>query len=352
MAQIKQIDKAADNYQNNSAIMIHLKSVPVALLRHFMVVIASFVFGLTISCSSPSEREKAVDAMDLSLELERFDLAFAEAIPEDLDQLKRRYPLFFPTQYPDSIWVAKIKDTIQIELNEAVKNFFPENANIEDQCAALFKQIKYDFPNFVTPKVATTTSDGDYKSKVIANQAWLILMLDNYLGQDHRFYEGLPRFVAKNLRPEMLFSDVATAFGRKFVATPKDRSFLAQMIYYGKLLYLKDLWLPEMPQEDKIGYTPDELAWAEDNEYFIWQYMLTQEYLYSTNSRLKNRFIDPAPYSKFNLDLDHETPGMIGQWLGWQIVRSYTRHNKISVEDLMNLPAQELFNASHYKPSK
>ena len=56
--------------------------------------------------------------MNCVTELERFDLAFAEATPEDLDQLKRRYPLFFPTQYPDSIWVVKIKDTIKAKISD------------------------------------------------------------------------------------------------------------------------------------------------------------------------------------------------------------------------------------------
>ena len=70
---MEQVRKARDNYQNTSAKMIQLKSVHVALQRHFIAVIASFIFGFTISCSSPSERERAVGAMDLGLELERFD---------------------------------------------------------------------------------------------------------------------------------------------------------------------------------------------------------------------------------------------------------------------------------------
>ena len=107
-----------------------------------------------------------------------------------------------------------------------------------------------------------------------------------------------------------------------------------------------------MSDADKIGYTTQELDWAKDNEYFIWQYFLTQEYLYSTNSRLKSRFIDPAPYSKFNLDLDNETPGMIGQWIGWQIVRQYVESNSVNVADLMRLSAQELYENSRYKPAK
>ena len=316
-------------------------------------LIGPLLLGLIlISCGELSERERAIQAIDLDVSVERFDRVFAQASPEDFDSIKQAYPLFFPTQYPDSVWIAKMNDTLQRAIEEAVLTVFSDDELIAEQCRDLLRHVKYDFPDFVPPNVVTTTSDVDYKTRVIANQGWLILMLDNYLGTEHRFYSGLPRYVAKNLRPQMLFSDVATAFGRKFVPPPSERSFLAQMIYYGKLLYLKDLWLPNVLDADKIGFTGEELDWAFDNEYFIWQYFLTQEYLYSTNSRLKNRFIDPAPYSKFNLDLDNETPGMIGQWIGWQIVRQYMRNNEIDLNTLMNLSAQELYNGSGYKPAK
>jgi len=316
-------------------------------------LIGPLLLGLIlISCGELSERERAIQAIDLDVSVERFDRVFAQASPEDFDSIKQAYPLFFPTQYPDSVWIAKMNDTLQRAIEEAVLTVFSDDELIAEQCRDLLRHVKYDFPDFVPPNVVTTTSDVDYKTRVIANQGWLILMLDNYLGTEHRFYSGLPRYVAKNLRPQMLFSDVATAFGRKFVPPPSERSFLAQMIYYGKLLYLKDLWLPNTLDADKIGFTGEELNWAFDNEYFIWQYFLTQEFLYSTNSRLKNRFIDPAPYSKFNLDLDNETPGMIGQWIGWQIVRQYMRNNEIDLNTLMNLSAQELYNGSGYKPAK
>ena len=318
----------------------------------FSLIGPLFLGVILISCGEMSERERAIQAIDLNVRVERFDRVFAQASPDDLDSIKRAYPLFFPMQYPDSVWIAKMSDTLQHAIEEAVLDVFSDDALIAEQSRDLLRHIQYDFPNFVPPNVVTTTSDVDYKTRVIANQGWLILMLDNYLGTEHRFYSGLPRYVAKNLRPQMLFSDVATAFGRKFVPPPSERSFLAQMIYYGKLLYLKDLWLPETTDADKIGFTGEELNWAFENEYFIWQYFLTQEYLYSTNSRLKNRFIDPAPYSKFNLDLDNETPGMIGQWIGWQIVRRYMSNNEIDLNTLMNLSAQELYHGSGYKPAK
>ena len=331
---------------------LHFKTLQHPYLMKFASFFLCFFGLLMISCEELSEREQAIQSIEINVDVDRFDLAFARAMPADLDEIKQQYPLFFPTQYPDSIWIAKMSDTLHLAIEESVAEVFPDDARLTTQCQDLFGHIQYDFPEFKVPNVVATTSDVDYKTRVIAHQGWLILMLDNYLGTQHRFYDGLPRYVAKNLRPEMLFSDVATAYGRKFVAPPKERSFLAQMIYFGKLLYLKDLWLPELSDADKIGYTTQELDWAKDNEYFIWQYFLTQEYLYSTNSRLKSRFIDPAPYSKFNLDLDNETPGMIGQWIGWQIIRQYVESNSVNVADLMRLSAQELYENSRYKPAK
>ncbi|MBT8177968.1 MAG: gliding motility lipoprotein GldB, partial [Eudoraea sp.] len=80
------------------------------------------------------------------------------------------------------------------------------------------------------------------------------------------------------------------------IPPPADRNFLSQMIYYGKELYLKDLLLPLLADEDKIGYTKEELDWAEANEEQIWRYFVEKELLYSTDQRLAPRFLDPAPF--------------------------------------------------------
>jgi gliding motility-associated lipoprotein GldB len=318
----------------------------------FRLISVLFLSFLMLSCNGKSKEEQLIDDLPISVQVERFDKAFALAEVSDLDELKRRYPLFFPTQYPDSVWRAKIVDTLQNELDHEVGVVFEDDAVLNESISDLFRHISYYTPGFEMPNVVTTTSDVDYRTRVIANRRWLIIMLDTYLGSDHKFYEGIPRYIAKNLRPEMIVSDVATAYARKMVAVPQDRTFLAQIIYYGKMLYLKDLWLPEVMNADKIGYLPGELQWAEDNEIDIWQYFVSREYLFSTNSRLTSRFIDSAPYSKFELELDQESPGMIGQWLGWQIVRSYTDNNSVSVDQLMALTAEEIFNKSLYKPNK
>jgi uncharacterized protein YjaZ len=74
--------------------------------------------------------------------------------------------------------------------------------------------------------------------------------------------------------------------------------------------------------------------------------------LYSVDAKLVPRFLSPAPFSKFYLEIDNDSPGQVGAWIGWQIVRSYMKNNDISINELLNKNAKEIFEQSKYKPKK
>ena len=124
------------------------------------------------------------------------------------------------------------------------------------------------------------------------------------------------------------------------------------MIYFGKTLYFKDVMLPETFDEIKIGYTKEQLNWATINEENIWQHFVENEMLFSTDNKLPARFINPAPFSKFNLELDGESPGRLGQYIGWQIVRAYAKNNDATLQEILNMNPEDIFNKSKYKPRK
>ena len=136
--------------------------------------------------------------------------------------------------------------------------------------------------------------------------------------------------------------DLADAYASRFLNQPRRYIFLEELIYHGKKLYLKDLWIPTAEDAAKIGYTYDELLWTQDNEFYIWQYFVENELLYSTDDKLVGRFIAPAPFSRFNLELDSESPGAIGQYIGWQIVRSYMKNNATSILEMLQMEAQTI----------
>ena len=103
----------------------------------------------------------------------------------------------------------------------------------------------------------------------------------------------------------------------------------------------------------KIGYTDSELEWVKENELYIWQYFVERQVLYQTEVEWVQRFLEPAPFSKFYLQLDNESPGRVGRWIGWQIIDNYmSQYPETSLEELLRMPAQKLFNLSKYKPKR
>ncbi len=312
----------------------------------FLLILMASLFA----CNSKSDVEKEIKKIPIDIEIVRFDKEFGTAKVEELPELKRKFPAFFPKQYNDSIWVAKMQDTLQQQLYAEVIKKYPSEEKLKNELESLFKHIDFYFPSFNTPLVITTTSDVDYRDKIILADSLLVIKLDTYLGSEHFFYQGIPNYVVENMKESQIISDVASVYAQKYTPKIKSRAFLAQMIYYGRILYLKDLWLPEVLNNEKIGYSKEQLIWAQENEIEIWRNFVENEFLFSTNPKLVSRFISPAPFSKFYLEIDNDSPGMIGRYLGWQIVRSFIKNN--TLEELLTLSEEEIFNKSKYKPKK
>ncbi|MCF6173320.1 MAG: gliding motility lipoprotein GldB [Campylobacteraceae bacterium] len=319
-------------------------------LRYYSIVICVLV--VFISCNSESKLEEEIASISMNVSVERFDQLFANTTTEGLSELKNRYPFFFPKQYNDSIWEQKLTDTLQIELNREVANKFPKFNKETQQIESLFKHLKHYFPEFKKPRVITKTSFVDYRDKIVIADSLLIIALDTYLGDEHYFYEGIQQYITKNLKPSQIMPDIVDEYGQQLVSQPTSSTLLSQMIYFGKILYLKDLLIPESTDYDKIGYTETELLWVHENEIEMWRYFIEKELLFSTNPKLLAQFINPAPFSKFYLEIDNESPGRIGRYLGWQIVRSYAEKNEVPLRIMLSKDADEIFNASNYKPKK
>jgi uncharacterized protein YjaZ len=110
--------------------------------------------------------------------------------------------------------------------------------------------------------------------------------------------------------------------------------------------------IPFKENNEKIGYFPEQYEWAKDNEFYIWQYFVEKKLLYETDRKLLARFIIPAPFSRFNLELDSESPGRLGQYIGWQIVKSYMENNTTPLLQMLQMEATEIFNNAKFKPKK
>jgi len=311
-----------------------------------------FTFFIALSaCDRKSATEKMIDEIPIEITVQRFDKIFYESNAADLPKIKREFPFFFPSDIENKIWLEKMADPQWRELYAEVQKKYPTFEKETNDIETLVRHIKHYFPNTKTPKVITLIAEMDYNTKAIYADSLILVSLELYLGQDHRFYQ-FPTYLKQNFVTRQIVPDIAQSFAQRNIPPAKDNTLLSQMIYHGKELYLKDLLIPDYTDAEKIGYKPEQVAWCVENEGYMWRYLIEGELLYDSNSKLPNRFINPAPFSKFYLEIDNESPGRVGQWIGWQIVRSYMANSDTSLNDLLLLDAKTLFEKSKYKPKK
>ncbi len=312
--------------------------------------------GLSIgvfSCDQTSQVEKDIAAIPVDITIERFDKLFAKTTLETLPKLKEAYPFIVSPKIADSIWISTLKDTLQQQLFKATETAFPDNALMQDDIESLFQHLKYYDATFKIPRVITVTSNVEYRNKVIVTDSIVLIALDTYLGPEHEFYANIPQYTSANFKASQIAADLGDTYAKGYAYQTRKKTLLDEMVYHGKLLYFKDRVIPFLSEAERIGYTQQQLDWCAANESYIWRYFIERELLYNTDSKLPSRFINPAPFSKFYLeDIDNESPGRVGQYIGWQIVKAYMDNTDTSLLDMMQKEAEDIFNKANFKPRK
>ena len=315
----------------------------------------NFLFFITIffliSCTKQPKYEVDTTGIEISLEVKRFDIDFYTENNESLEGLKREYPVLFPTDVPDSIWLKRIHNSKEQELFKEVQKVYADITPVKNDLIYLFQHVKYYRPNYVIPTIYCILNNIDYEYRTVYKED-VFISLDVYLGKDHPFYGDYPGYIKENNTQDRILVDVANQIINSQIRPSNDRSFLAKMIYEGKKMYMLDAYLPKLSDQLKIGYTQEKLEWAKANEEEIWKYFIENDLLYSTDTKLNKRFLDNAPFSKFYLTEDNNSPGRIGAWIGWQIVRAYMEKNDVSLQSLLTTKTEEIFKKSTYKPRK
>lgn len=316
------------------------------------ILTLSIVLLSLLSCSKNTVQKIDVSKIEVTVEVDRFEQKFYTTTIETLPKLKSEYPYLFPTQNHDSVWIQKINNAEEKELSKRSEEVFKDFKNEKTQLEDLFKYIKYYHPSFKEPKTITLITNLDYQSKVMYADSLLFISLDMYLGRKSEVYQDFPMYLAQNFDKSHLIVDVTESIRNTYFVTNRSRQFIDLIIDEGKKMYMLDAYLPTLSDAEKMGYTIENLNWVEANEAQMWKYFIENKLLYSTDSNLITRFITDAPFSKFYIDIDKESPGRVGVWLGWQIVRSYMSNNNVTLQQLLQTNAETIFKQSKYKPKK
>ena len=309
-------------------------------------IIIFLIIILFISCSDTKVSEQNI------LKIERFEKIFYESDSSSISEVKSKYPFFFPDNFPDEIWINRLNDPIQREIYNEILYKYDDILLLEKRITDFFINSSKAFELTISPRLITVNTDVDYRNRIILTDSILLIGLDNYLGANHRFYEGIPEYIKEDLNPQNIISDIASEYAGKLIPRLDDYTFLDKIINHGKILYYKDICLNDVPEKIKIGYSEKKLKWAIENEYFVWTYFVENNILFNPDNKLNSRFINNAPFSRFYLENDKDTSEMIGKFIGWNIVKSFMKNNDISFKKMTETKPIEIYMRSKYKPKK
>lgn len=333
------------------------------------VLLALLVGALVLNGCNCNKNSKIVDVsgIDVTASVQRFDQDLmaldTNNLEAGLQDLLQQYPDMLPMYCERIMGFGNINADLPTtarnirlfltdpgvqRLYDSVQTVYPDITTLQQDLTDAYKHYRYYYPNQPLPKVRTFISYFGYGA-VTYDTLLLAIGLDMYLGRDFGYPNSIPKYVQESLGKEYVVPQAMKVLGNlQFNYEPEANTLLSNMIANGKKLYLLDMLLPQHEDYAKIDYTPEKLIWCRANEPEIWNFFIDKELLYTAELREYRQFITPGPTTS---GMPPESPGNVGTWTGWQIVRRYMKeHPETTYDQLMALDGPTILAGSKYKP--
>lgn len=326
---------------------------------------------LFISSCRQEDKKPDVSTIPVNLSVKRFEQDLFNSNPanmkESLANLESKYGNFFnlfayqvtSLGHPDTAVMIErltgfVTDTNFRTIYNDCQQQFADFSKYTNELTESFRYYKYYLPKKTIPEIVTLISSFSYP--VISDSTSLGISLDMYLGSNYKYYNTLepplPNYLRNRMRPEYLVSDAMKGWLMSdYDSDEPGAKMLDRMISQGRILYMLNKILPDVDDTLKTGYSKKQLNWCYANEKQIWSFFVDNKLLFTTEPNLLNKYVNEGPTTN---GFPKDAPGNIGQFLGWQIVKSYMKNNPlVSPAELMEKKdLQAIFNTSKYKPAK
>ena len=333
------------------------------------LILSTCILGLSIFLSSCNKSNRfKIDTSEnrVEVKIHRFDKDMLSLdttnMKAGLKKLYAEYPEFLPA-FANNILDTAVSDTQAISnlfykyltnktfapVNKKTLQTFQDISDIEKQVSDAFTYIHHYFPEVKLPEIYFYVSG--FNRAVMMNDKFIAVGTDLYLGSNYPAYKDYTyEYMLYDMRRECVATDlVSTTLFRMFVMNSSQYRLMDNMLFRGKVMYLLSVVMPNEKPEDLMGYTPDQWKWSKKYEKEIWGAIIDQKNLFSTDVQLIRKYMNDAP---FTAPVSQESPGRLGTWVGWQIVKSYMEKNtQINLTDLMkDNNYQKMLEESGYKP--
>jgi hypothetical protein len=336
--------------------------------RFAAIIIIILIVPAMISCKE-NHYKVDVSSIDVKVEIKRLEKDLFSTNPDEIvtkiPLLKQKYNGFLQFfsyvikagELTDSTFGEKLTafctDKQNNEVYAMTSNLYPDIKTIETGLQGAFRYYLYYFPKRKVPAVFTCITG--FNTSIITGDSVLGIGLDRYLGANCKYYPELEiyeylavRMTPENIVPDCMFGLAASLWDFSTLKYKND-NVLAEIIHNGKLKYFEKCMLPEVTDELIFGFTANQLKFCQNNESQMWQYLVENDLLFSTDQLTIRKLTGEAPFTSY---FTNQSPGRAAAWIGFRIVESYMSKNKnVNPEDLMNnTDVQAILEGARYDP--
>lgn len=244
-------------------------------------------------------------------------------------------------------------DLRNLALWDDVKKVWPDTRALEESLEGAFRHYRYYFPGKAIPEIITCISI--FNNSIIVDDSLLMISLDRYLGAGSKYYPslGIYSYQARKMTPAYTISDCMYAWAstewdyRDMNYGP--RNLLNTMLHEAKLVYFTKRMMPSVQDTILFGFTAKQLDFCRSNEAMIWEYLLSNDLLFSTDGFMIRKFTGEAPFTSY---FTEESPGRAVVWTAFRIIEKYIKNNPgVTLEQLMKISdCQEILTGAKYNP--
>ncbi|HLU87644.1 MAG TPA: DUF2268 domain-containing putative Zn-dependent protease [Taishania sp.] len=252
------------------------------------------------------------------------------------------------TTFVNSIKQYRADQAIQ-QLENEIATSFSNLQPYKNNLIIAFRYLKTHLPEAKMPN-QIVFQNSLFNSSAFCTEKEIGIGLDQYLGKDSKTIKQLP--------PEPFYDWIKIGFDRRYLERDAVLSWILthivedvtgniaeQIIAHGKALYLTEASLPKSPKNIIVRYSEDDFKWANDNEFSFWKYLVDEKLLFKNDERVSTNLLKEGP---FTAGLPEKGPDRLGQFLGWKIVKNYMEKTKISFEELLKTPYNQILQK--YEP--
>lgn len=209
-----------------------------------------------------------------------------------------------------------------------------------------FNYLLHYFPEAQTPSKIVLMNN--LFSGISISDTEIFIGLEKYLDPTSEVIKNIPdeqlhKWQKESMDIEFLARDILLQWIQTTIFDEKDDHLAFHIVQAGKVLTVLQACFPKKSEKYILRYDEEDVNWARENEQLFWKFIVKEEMLFKNNPRDKTNFLNEGPYT---VGLPEKGPDRMGQFLGFQMAKSYLKSNKkLSLQEFLEVDYNEILQS-------